>query len=116
MQGTVQELKQQMKHSQGVRARLVAVRGEKERARVNLKVAQEAKEEATAALQQVLNGTCLLEEKRALPWSSIHSDTQGHSRLVQTIVPWKRNWSNKHKCCVTCIATCRSAKYVLYVK
>ena len=51
--------------TQGMRARLLAARGEKERARATLKGAQQAEREAHAQLQQVLRENAALEAELA---------------------------------------------------
>lgn len=50
---------------QGVRSRLVAARGEKERARATLKGAQQAEREAQLLLQQALQENAALEAELA---------------------------------------------------
>jgi hypothetical protein len=52
-------------NTQGVRARLLAARGEKERARATLKGAQQAEREAQTMLQQALQENAALEAELA---------------------------------------------------
>ena len=62
-QAEVEALQHSLKEAQAVKARLLAVRGEREKARVNLKVAQEGKAEASRALAAVLADNQALEEE-----------------------------------------------------
>lgn len=62
-QAEVETLQHSLKESQTVKARLLAVRGEREKAQVNLKAAQEGKAEASRALAAVLEDNEALEEE-----------------------------------------------------